>query len=958
MELSTEGAEPASSTSGGDAAAADAQDLAALLRAATLDAVPVCIYWKDAQGVYRGCNRAFAADAALSGPDAVAGRTDLDLPWSASAQQIREHDAAILAGGVPVLGYEVAFPSEAGERCLLASKIPVCGARGEALGLIGCYQDISDYKRNERALRESEHRFRALAEATLEMVVIHENGVILEVNRAGAEGLGARPEELIGRNIMDLTHPDWRERVLERVRAGYEGPYEAVGVRLDGTPFPVELVARNATYRERAVRVVLLRDLSARHNAEQALKTALADVEAAHAQIAAIVENAPAVAMQGYDIEGRVVFWNRASEEFFGYAADAVMGRRLGGLILSEADAASFEALIADVLTSGRPAPLREWQTQTAGGRRRWILSSVFPILRGRERAQVICMDVDITERRESESRALKLSSVVEHTADAVIITDHRGVIEYVNPAFEDITGYRRDETVGRTPALIKSGRHDPEFFRDLWDTIRAGNVYRNVLINRRKDGSVYYEEKTITPLRGEDGSITHFVSTAKDITERMQTQERLQYLAYHDVLTELPNRMLLMDRLEHALARVRWTGRQLAVLFLDLDRFKVINDTLGHDFGDRLLQVMAARLRGCVREGDTVARVSGDEFAILLEDLASTEDVVLVARKILETFAQPFEVFQRELFITTSVGIGVHPADGEDASLLLKHADTAMYRAKEHGRNNYQFYSADMGAKAVELLALETGLRRALERQELILHFQPCYDLRSGRVVSAEALLRWRHRELGLIYPADFIPLLEDTGLIVPIGEWVLEASCAAASRWQRPGRAPVRVSVNLSAGQFNSPQLVDKVAGALETSGLPSELLDLEITESMLMKHAQQTIDTLTALGAMGVRFAIDDFGTGYSSLSYLKRFPIHVLKIDRSFVRDVPGDPDGTAIIQTIVAMAHNLKLQVVAEGVETEQQAGFLRASGCDAVQGHHYSRALPDDEFARLLDASA
>jgi diguanylate cyclase (GGDEF)-like protein/PAS domain S-box-containing protein len=838
MELPTKGAESGSSVSDGAAAAADAQGLAALLRAAALDAVPVCIYWKDAHGVYRGCNRAFAADAGLSGPDAVAGRTDLDLPWHANAQQIREHDAVILAGGVPALSYEVALPSVNGERRLLASKIPVRGARGEPLGVIGCYQDIGDHKR-----------------------------------------------------------------------------------------------------------------------IEQALKTALADLEDAHAQIAAIVENAPAVAMQGYDAGGRVVFWNRASEALYGYAADAVMRRRLAGLILSEADAVSFEALIAEVLRTGEPAPQREWQTRTADGRRRWILSSVFPILRGGERARVICMDIDITERRESELRAHQLSSVVEHTADAVIITDHRGAIEYVNPAFEDITGYRREEAVGRTPALIKSGRHDPDFFRELWETIRAGQVYRNVLINRRKDGSVYYEEKTITPLRGEDGSITHFVSTAKDITERMQTQERLQYLAYHDVLTELPNRMLLMDRLEHALARVRWTGRQLAVLFLDLDRFKVINDTLGHDFGDRLLQVMAARLRGCVREGDTVARVSGDEFAILLEDLASTEDVVLVARKILDTFAQPFEVFQRELFITTSIGIAVHPADGEDASLLLKHADTAMYRAKEHGRNNYQFYSADMGAKAVEMLALETGLRRALEREELTLHFQPTYDLRSRRIVSAEALLRWRHSELGLVYPVDFIALLEETGLIVPVGEWVLQAACAVARRWQRSGRPSIRVSVNLSAGQFNSPQLVEKVAGALEASGLPSELLELEITESMLMKHAQQTIDTLTALGAMGVRFAIDDFGTGYSSLSYLKRFPIHTLKIDRSFVRDVPDDADGTAIIQTIVVMAHNLKLQVVAEGVETEQQAGFLRANGCDAVQGYLYSRALPADEFARLLDAS-
>lgn len=1044
-----------------------------------LNAIPACVFWKNSDGVYLGCNDHFIRDIEVASRDDILGRTDAELGLGLPADLLSVDEQTIFDRGESLLNKEVRHPMrDGGERWLRVNKMPLPDSNGRIVGLLVSYEDISDQKRAHLELSESRERVRFLASATSEGIVIHDNGRILEINESGARGLGLSAQELAGRSVMDFVHPDFHQQVVERMADGDESPYEVIGLRHDGSPFPVEVRARQANLDERKLRVVVLRDLSDRHEAERALReseenlrlladntndgilvnmqgrhvfanrriaqllgytiaelletdvatlvapdqlpivqdrsrrrlagevvpnqyetvllsktgeyipveitaaitrwkgqpaglisvrdirerkrveatlmTALQDLERAHEQIAAIIDNAPAVAMQGFDAEGRVTFWNPASEQLYGFRAEQIIGKHLGGLVLSEADGVEFEAILRQVLSTGISPPLREWQVLTRDGEMRWVMSSMFVIRFGRDQAQTICMDVDITERIRSEQHTHKLSSVVQQTADAVIITDHLGVIEYVNPAFEEITGYDRTEAIGKTPALIKSGRHDKNFYRELWDTIRGGNVYRNVLINRKKDGSVYYEEKTITPLRNVDGKITHYVSTAKDITERMHTQERLQYLAYHDALTELPNRVLLMDRLEHALSRVRWTGRQLAVLFLDLDRFKVINDTLGHDFGDRLLQVVAQRLRRCVREGDTVSRVSGDEFAILLEDMASTEDVVLVARKLLDTFGQPFEVFRRELFVTTSIGISVCPTDGTDAPTLLKNADTAMYRAKERGRNIYQFYSADMSAKAVELLALETGLRRALERNELILHYQPTVDLRSGQIVGAEALLRWNHRELGLIYPAEFIPLLEETGLISPVGDWVLENACIEAQRWQARHGRPLRVAVNLSANQFNSPEITEKVSQALRVSGLDPSLLELEITESVIMKHAQQTIDTLSALGEMGIRFAIDDFGTGYSSLSYLKRFPIHSLKIDKSFVKDIPGDLDDSAIITTVVAMAHNLKLEVVAEGVETEQQVAFLRACGCDAIQGYQFSRPVSADEFMSML----
>ncbi len=578
-----------------------------------------------------------------------------------------------------------------------------------------------------------------------------------------------------------------------------------------------------------------------------------------------------------------------------------------------------------------------------------------YPILRAGEIIGCVVTFIDNTERKQAKTQMTKLSNALEQTADSVVITDNKGIVEYVNPAFEGMTGFTRAEAIGKKPSIIKSGKHGLVFYKHLWETILEGGVFSDVFINRRKDGSLYYEEKTITPLKDAQGNITHFISTGKDITERMQTQERLHYLAHHDVLTELPNRVLFMDRLEHTLLQARRSQRLIAVLFLDMDRFKNINDTLGHDVGDRMLQAFGARLRECVREGDTVARLGGDEFAIVLEDIAHVDDVPATAKKILNAFEQPFHDNGRELFITGSIGISLHPDDGMDANTLLKNADTAMYRAKDTGRNNYHFYSADMSAKAFERLMLETSLRHALERQEFLLYYQPQVDMNTNKIVGAEALLRWQHPEQGLVSPAEFIPLLEDTGLIVPVGEWVLQTACNQAMAWVKAGLPPINLAVNLSSRQFGTLNLADVINRILENTGFDPTRLELEITESVIMGNAQETINTLNTLGKMGIKFAIDDFGTGYSSLSYLKRFPIHTLKIDYSFVHDITTDPDNAAIVMTIIAMANNLNLMVVAEGVETEGEFAFLQAYGCDYMQGYLFSKPVPAEAFKELLE---
>ncbi len=563
---------------------------------------------------------------------------------------------------------------------------------------------------------------------------------------------------------------------------------------------------------------------------------------------------------------------------------------------------------------------------------------------------------VDTTERRFIEAERLKLASAIEQAADVVMITDRKGVIEYVNPAFEKTTGYTRAETLGKNPDLLNSGKHDAAFVKRLWDTIGEGHVFHDVFVNRKKNGEIFYEDKTITPLTDQNGEITHFIATGKDITEQMAAQERLRYLTQHDPLTEVPNRSLLMDHLNQALAQARCNDRVVAVLFLDLDRFKLINDTLGHDAGDQVLMAVSQRLRKCVRKTDTVARLGGDEFAIVLSNVAQLHDVSAIARGILEVFSHPIELKDREVFVTASMGISVYPYNSEDPPTLLQYAHIAACEAKDNGRNNYRFYTLKTGMndRSVDRLNLETDLRRALERGEFLLHYQPQVDLISGRIVGLEALIRWQHPELGLVAPVEFISLLEETGLIIPVGEWVLQHACQQAKTWSQAGIRLPYLSINLSARQLNDSGLLAVIESLRNDMPRESDFLELEITESVIMRHGDVPSDMLQALHAMGVRLTIDDFGTGYSSLAYLKRFPIQTLKIDRSFIKDLTVDTDDAAIVSAVIALARGLGLKVVAEGVETREQLRFLRTKRCDTVQGYLFSRPQPPEDITALL----
>ncbi|SDM58881.1 diguanylate cyclase (GGDEF) domain-containing protein [Geoalkalibacter ferrihydriticus] len=586
--------------------------------------------------------------------------------------------------------------------------------------------------------------------------------------------------------------------------------------------------------------------------------------------------------------------------------------------------------------------------------------------------------------RRRSEAEAALeqeqqfLQSVIDGVADPTMVigVDHEILLMnrasriYLAEGASLRPGARCHEVIdaSQTPC------NEKEKICPLREVQRTGKTCRVVHRQVLPDGRRRTYELEASPLWNADGSLRGIIQAARDITQRLaveatlrENQDRLDYLAHHDPLTNLPNRLRFNARLQQAMARARETHRQIALLVLDLDRFKNINDSLGHELGDQVLREVAGRLRRCLRGGDTVARLGGDEFVVILEEMEDLKAVSGVARNILRNLGRAFQVSHHDLFVTTSIGISLFPGDAQSAEGLMKNADVAMYRAKEEGRNNYQFYRPDMNVRTPEMLILESNLRRAMSENQLELYYQPQYDLASRQLIGLEALLRWQHPVQGRISPADFIPLAEETGLIVPLGQWVLKTACVQAKAWQEQGYLPVRVAVNISAREFRQPDFVENVEGILAETGLDPHWLELEITESIAMQNFEETIMTLTDLKIRGVHLAIDDFGTGYSSLGYLKRFPISKLKIDQSFVRDINRDCNDAAIATSIIALGRSMNMEVIAEGVETEAQAELLLGKGCHQAQGflfspavaaekveNFFSRAAPQNRSARVI----
>ncbi len=565
-----------------------------------------------------------------------------------------------------------------------------------------------------------------------------------------------------------------------------------------------------------------------------------------------------------------------------------------------------------------------------------------------------LCSGQETEEKKRAELQLHLARKVFDNMPEGVLVTDTEATILSVNPAFEAATGYTPQQAIGQHVRMLKSGHHDQEFYQALWAQLLSEGQWQGEIWNRRKNGEIYPEWLTISALKNDHGETTHYAGIFSDINTQQHVQQRLQRLAYYDTLTGLPNRTYFYDHLGQELHRAKHDGTIFGVMFLDFDRFKNINDTLGHSVGDAVLKNIAVRLKDNVRDSDTVARLGGDEFVVLLPEMKEARHAIMVADKLMSSFIEPVSVDGRDLFVTASVGISIYPFDGDNAEMLIKNADTAMYHSKELGRNRYHFYTADMSARFREQLDLENGFRRALENNELYLVYQPQVDVRSGKIIGIEALARWHHPDFGDVPPSRFIALAEDSGMIGRMGEWVLRTACYQAKQWAALCDHPFRIAINISAHQLLQHGLCETVKQLIEEIDLDPTYLELELTESVLMENADVTIATLQRLSDMGIELSIDDFGTGYSSLSYLKRFAIDKLKIDRSFVKDVPHDANDAAIAATVIAMARNLNLEVIAEGVETDEQCNFLKERGCYIMQGRFFSTPVKAIDITHML----
>jgi diguanylate cyclase (GGDEF)-like protein/PAS domain S-box-containing protein len=650
----------------------------------------------------------------------------------------------------------------------------------------------------------------------------------------------------------------------------------------------------------------------------------------------------------------RIVSVNRRCEELFGYGHGEMTGNSTAIVFTSaydfeEAGERQYPALAA----GGDFSEERQYRRRDGG--LLWALVSGCALDPLRPNEGSIWVYADITARREAEEKLRLSATVLEHIADGVMVVDASGIIVTVNPAFTQITGYSEAEALGRHSSLNRSQRHDAAFYQAMWDELIASGFWRGEVWHQRKNGEVYLEWLTISAVRDTRAVTTHYVGVFSDITLAKESQEKLDHMAHHDPLTALPNRLLFHDRLQHALLRAARDLEQLAVLFIDLDRFKNVNDTLGHHVGDELLQQVAGQLSARLREGDTLARLGGDEFIVLLERIDGEYGATQVAEKLMTMFEQPFTVAGHELFVTCSVGISLYPDDALDLNMLIRNADVAMYQAKARGRNGYRFYAPSMTGEGVERLRLETFLRRSIEKNEIFLNYQPQVEIDTGRLVGVEALVRWNHPELGLVPPARFIPLAEDSGFINQLGKWVLDEACRQMMRWQAQGLRVPKMAVNLSVKQFERGSIAGMVAAILQETGLEPQRLQLEVTESVIM-NTGDALGFINDLHAIGVGLAIDDFGTGYSSLAYLKQLPVQTLKIDRSFIKDISTDVNDEAIAIAIIQLGKSMHLSVIAEGVETEEQAAFLLRHGCKLAQGYFYSRpVLAQDMLERWID---
>ncbi|POD22324.1 GGDEF domain-containing protein [Pseudomonas avellanae] len=802
--------------------------------------------------------------------------------------------------------------------------------------------DISD----REALRLSDGRFASVFTQCPDAMIIASliDGHIMDANQAFVEHTGLSIEEVIGKTPTELdlwAVPGIGPKVLKQLQTGNIHNLEITFRRKNGQTFSGLMSAQPFEQGSTPAVLVIVRDITR-------LKLAQQQLQLSEEKFAKAFHAAPDGLAITRQQDGMLLEVNEGFCRITGYSELHCLEHSTFDLGIW-ADLSERSRLIEQLEQHGVVHGFRARLCNVNGSIRVCELSS-HPLLISGD-ACLLTISRDITESQLMQEKLHLAATVFESTAEGVLITDTDQRISAVNRAFTEITGYSESEAIGQTPRLLASGQHDSAFYASMWHQLTAEGHWQGEISNRRKNGELYPSWLTVSAVRNKENLLTHFVAVFADISSLKHAQARLDYRAHHDPLTGLPNRTLFESRLQSALLHSEESGSLGAVLFLDLDRFKHINDSLGHPIGDLLLKGIAHRLKETLRDIDTVARLGGDEFIVLLPGLLQPGDAKAIANKLLACFSTPFEAGEHELYISPSIGSCVFPTDGTDVATLVKNADAAMYRSKAQGRNRVESYTRDLTEQARERIALEQELRRALDRKQLSLAYQPKISILTHTLVGAEALIRWSHPTFGEVPPEHFIPLAEENGMILQIGEWVLEQACRQMGAWRKTCTPFGPMSVNLAGAQLRQPNLVERIEQLLTDNGLVPDCLQLEITENFIMSQTQDALAVLHKLKQLGVQLAIDDFGTGYSSLSYLKRLPLDILKIDQSFIRGLPEDTHDAAIVRAIIALGRSMQLTVIAEGVETREQQQFLCEEGCEQIQGYIISLPLQPDEFS-------
>ena len=895
----------------------------------------------------------------------LSGYSNADLAGTNSLDYIHPDDREIVRNkaikslkGKSSGAYEYRFTKKNGEVIWVLEMVTSIVFNAERASLVS-FMDITGRKKVEETIHQSEEKYRTILDEMEDAYFeVDLAGNFTFFNDAISRHVGYSREELIGTSFRDQVA---KEDIVALYTAF--GKIYSTGkpernifykfMRKDGTMGSVEAtvfplhnqkgeifgfrgIAREITKRKQV-------DELLRQN-EEKYRTILENIEDGYYEV---------------DLNGNFTFFNEKMCILLGYSQEELVGMNNRQYADTENAKKLFQTF-NEVYRTGKPAKAFDWQIIRKDGTRRSIEASISLKRDSSGNASGFRgITRDVTERKQAEEKIRqseeRYRTILDEMEDGYLELNIAGNLTYVNDATCRHSGYSREEMIGTSFRGYMTKDEYEKMYKAFGNIYLTGMPERNISYKHlRKNGTTAFAEMSGFPLKNQKGEIIGFRAVARDISTRKQMEEAIQYQATHDALTGLSNRIMFGQMLNHAIESAKRHQRQFSILFIDLDRFKTINDTLGHEAGDQLLQEIAARLKQTLRAADLIARMGGDEFVIMIEEANDVNQITTVAHKILASIIQPITILKQECRITASIGICMYPKDAEDEQSLMKKADIAMYLAKEEGKNNFQFYAEDIQSKSLERLSIESNLRSALEHNELSLHYQAKVDFKTNAINGVEALLRWQNRYLGFVTPTQFIPVAEETGMIVPIGNWVLKTACAQNVAWQKQGLPPVCIAVNLSVRQLTDENLIDDIRAALNDSGMAPNLLELEITESMMMRNPERMIAVLAKIKSLGVRLAIDDFGTGYSSLAQIKHFPVDTLKVDRSFIRNIPQDAEDKAITEAIIAMGKTLSLTVVAEGVETIEQMNFLKEHSCDEMQGYYFSKPIAPEQFADLL----